>query len=210
VNASSDTTPPATPAGLQVTDAGPSEVHLAWDKVADTDLAFYELQRAPGSGGEFLTIGRSTQPSYTDTAVSEGQTLRYRVLAVDTSFNRSDPSAAVTATAEVRKVSLTFTVKVPDSTDGTGRAMHIAGTLDVLDGGLPQWDPTGGTMTRVDATTWRITVTGMENTALQYKYVLGDWNYVEKTSTCAEVDNRLLTVSYGTDGTQQVSDTVAN
>ncbi len=88
--------------------------------------------------------------------------------------------------------------------------MHIAGFLDRLDGGLPQWDPTATALTRVDATTWRITLTGMENTPIEYKYAFGDWNYVEKTDTCAEVDNRLLTLTYGSDGAQQVADTVGN
>ena len=35
-------------------------------------------------------------------------------------------------------------------------------------------------MTRVDATHWTLTLTGKEGTQVQYKYVLGDWNYVEK------------------------------
>jgi glycosidase len=210
VAASSDTTAPAKPAGLRVTSAGPSEVHLAWDAVADGDVAFYEVQRAPAAAGAFAVVGTSKNPEYTDAAVSESQSFRYRVLAVDTSFNRSEPCDPVTATAELRKVTVTFTVTVPASTDGTGRAVNIAGFLDRLDGGLPQWDPAGSPLTRVDATTWRITLTGMENTAIEYKYALADWNYVEKTSTCAEVDNRPLTLTYGTGGTQQVNDTVAN
>jgi len=67
-------------------------------------------------------------------------------------------------------------------------------------------------MTRVDATTWRITMTGMENTAILYKYVLGDWNYVEKGASpdCAELGNRETTLIFGSAGTQTVSDTVAN
>ena len=107
-------------------------------------------------------------------------------------------------------MTLTFTVTVPSTTDATGRAVHIAGTLDLLDDGLPQWDPAGGTTTRVDATHWTITVHGKETTQLQYKYVLGDWNYVEKSPSCGEIDNRQLTLTYGANGTQAQADTVAN
>ena len=72
--------------------------------------------------------------------------------------------------------------------------MHIAGTFAAL-GGV-DWDPTQGTMTRVDATHWSLTLTGKEGTQVQYKYVLGDWNYVEKgpVPDCAELDNRETTL----------------
>jgi hypothetical protein len=92
-------------------------------------------------------------------------------------------------------MTITFEVTVPASTDGTGRPVHIAGTLAGLGGS--DWDPTAGTMTRVDATH-------------QYKYVLGDWNYVEKDASCGEISNRALTMTYGASGTQTVNDTVPN
>jgi hypothetical protein len=129
---------------------------------------------------------------------------------VDTSFNRSAPSAPVTAVADLRTISVTFTLQVPASTDGTGRSVHIAGTLDRLDGGLPAWDPGGVSLTRVDATHWRVTVTGREATQLEYKYALGSWDYVEKDAGCGETANRQLTLSYGPGGTQQVADVVPN
>ena len=67
-------------------------------------------------------------------------------------------------------------------------------------------------MTRVDATHWSLTLTGKEGTQVQYKYVLGDWNYVEKgpAPDCAELSNRETTLTFGSSGTQTVSDTVAN
>jgi hypothetical protein len=79
-----------------------------------------------------------------------------------------------------------------------------------LDGGFPQWDPAGAALTRVDATTWQITLTGQENTQIEYKFTLGDWEHVEKGATCDEIGNRLLTLTYGADGTQTVTDTVLN
>jgi hypothetical protein len=142
--------------------------------------------------------------------VAEGETWQYRVLALDQSFNRSAPSAPVSGTAELRTVTLVFNVTVPASTDGTGRSVHIAGFLDRLDGGYPQWDAGAAPMTRVDATHWTITFTGLEGTQLEYKYALGDFLYVEKDAGCGEIANRQLTLSYGTSGTQTVNDTVPN
>jgi hypothetical protein len=65
-------------------------------------------------------------------------------------------------------------------------------------------------LTRVDATHWTITLHGIEATQLEYKFVLGDWNYVEKDAACGEINNRQLTLSYGSSGTQVVGDTVQN
>ena len=65
-------------------------------------------------------------------------------------------------------------------------------------------------LTRVDPTHWTITFTGKESTALEYKYTLGDWEHVEKDGACGEISNRLLTLSYGANGTQIVNDVIPN
>ncbi len=211
VTSSGDTTAPATPTGLEVASASPVGIELSWDAVAgDPTLYGYELQRSATGSGSWDTLVRLTETSYTDTAVGEGDTWHYRVLAVDQSFNRSAPSVPVEATAELRTVTLVFNVTVPASTDGTGLAVHIAGFLDRLDGGYPQWDPAATSLTRVDATHWTMTFTGLEATQLEYKYTLGSWDSVEKDGACGEIANRQLTLSYGSTGTQTVNDTVEN
>ena len=96
-------------------------------------------------------------------------------------------------------MTLVFNVTVPAATDDTARSVYIAGFLDRLDGGLPQWNPGGVVLTRVDATHWTITLTGKETTQIEYKYALGSWDHVEKDNTCGEVANRQLTLSYGAD-----------
>ncbi len=211
VIASSDTTPPAAPANLIVPAQSPAGIDLTWDAVqGDPSLYGYEVLRGSASGGPYTQIARLTANQYFDASVTQNITYYYVVRAVDTSFNRSGYSNEVSATAQLRTVSVTFTVTVPGSTDGTGRSVYIAGTLDRLDGNLPQWDPAGVVMARLDSTHWTITLTGKENTALEYKYVLGDWNYVEKDGACQEVNNRTLTLDYGSSGVQTVNDTVPN
>jgi glycosidase len=211
VNPSGDTTAPAVPTGLTVVSASPAGIELSWDAVAaDPTLYGYEVLRGDAPGGPYALVATTSSTSYTDTNVTEGQSFYYVVRAVDTSFNRSAPSSEVSATAELRTVTLTFNVTVPASTDGTGRSVYIAGFLDRLDGGLPQWDPGGVVLSRVDATHWTITFTGKESTQLEYKYTLGDWEHVEKDASCGEVSNRLLTLSYGATGTQTVNDVVPN
>jgi hypothetical protein len=142
--------------------------------------------------------------------VNEGATYYYVVRSIDLSFNHSADTAPVQATAETRKVSVVFTVTVPATTDATGRQVHIAGTLSRLDGGMPDWDPGAVSLSRVDATHWRISASGLEGTQLEYKYTLGDWDHVEKDASCGEIANRQLTLTYGANGTQAVNDTVPN
>ena len=211
VLSSGDTTPPATPTGLNVVSASPGGIELAWDALqGDPTLYGYEVLRGTTSGGPYASLALVTGTGYTDNSVAENATYYYVIRAVDASFNRSGNSTEVTATAALRTVTLVFTVTVPATTDATGRSVYIAGFLDRLDGGLPQWDPGGVVLTRLDATHWKITLTGKESTQIEYKYTLGDWDHVEKDAGCGEIANRQLTLSYGSNGTQNVNDTVEN
>jgi hypothetical protein len=210
VNSSGDTTAPDVPTGLHVTSATAEEITLEWNAVIDPTLYGYELLRGDTVGGPYALLARLTSPSYEDTAVHAGQHYYYVVRSLDISFNRSGNSSEVTASAEPRTVALVFNVAVPASTDSTGRSVYIAGTLDRLEGGLPQWDAGGVVLTRVDATHWTITLAGKEGTQIEYKYTLGSFDYVEKGAACEELANRTLTLDYGSTGTQVVNDTVLN
>jgi hypothetical protein len=205
VKPSGDSVAPAMPGNLHVVSATSGGISIAWDAVTgDASLYGYEVLR----DGAFLA--RITGTSFADNDVNEGQTYSYAVRAVDTSFNRSAPTAPVSAKAEVRAVTFTLNVTVPSATDATGRAVHVAGSLSQLTPPGPDWDPTANALTRVDATHWTITLHGLEGTQLDYKFVLGDWNYVEKDAGCNEIDNRKLTLAYGASGTQTVTATVQN
>jgi glycosidase/fibronectin type 3 domain-containing protein len=211
VLSSGDTTAPTVPTGLNVLSASPAGIELAWDAiVGDASLYGYEVLRSATAGGPYALIARVTGTSYVDTAVSEGATYYYAVRSLDQSFNRSANSSEVTGTAQLRTVTLVINLTVPATTDATARNVYIAGFLDRLDGGLPQWNPGGVSLTRVDATNWTITFTGKESTAIEYKYALGAWDFVEKDGVCGEIGNRILTLSYGATGIQTVNDTTLN
>ncbi|MEN6408603.1 MAG: alpha-amylase, partial [Anaerolineaceae bacterium] len=206
-----DTTPPTVPGNLHVVSASPSGIDLAWDASTDDQSLYgYEVLRGNDSGGPYTQIARITATSYTDTAIGENATYFYVVRALDIAINRSGNSNEVTATSAPRTVTLNFNVTVPDTTDATGRSVYIAGFLDRLDGNLPQWNPAGVVLTRVDATHWTITLTGKESVQIEYKYALGDWDHVEKDAACGEISNRMLTLSYGADGVMNINDTVTN
>jgi glycosidase len=211
VISSGDTTAPATPANLRVVTASPAGIELAWDAVTgDPTLYGYEVLRSSTAGGPYAQIARVTAASYTDTSVASGATYYYVVRALDQSFNRSGNTAEAQATAQLRTVTLTINVTVPATTDATGRSVYIAGFLDRLDGGLPQWNPGGVVMTRVSPTQWTITLTGRETTQIEYKFALGSWDYVEKDGGCGETANRQLTLTYGATGAQTANEIVPN
>lgn len=211
VNSSGDTTPPNVPQNLNVTSGSPAGIALDWEDATDeTALYGYELLRGDTAGGPYTQIARLTVSEYTDTSVEEGRTYFYVVRALDMSFNRSANSNEAQGEAARRLVTLTFNVTVPAATDGTSLPVNIAGTLNRLQGGLPEWNPGGTPLTRVDATLWTITVQGFEGTELEYKYALGSWDFVEKDGGCAEIANRPLLLVYGAGGVQTVNDTVEN
>lgn len=211
VLSSGDTTAPDVPTGLHVVTATPAGIDLAWDALAgDASLYGYEVLRGEADGGPYTLLGRTTGTTFTDFSVSQGVTYFYVLRAVDLSFNRSALSTPVSAVAELRSVTLVMNVTVPASTEGMGKAVYIAGFLDRLDGDMPQWDPGGVMMTKVDATHYTITFTGQEGVQIEYKYTLGSWDFVEKDNSCGEIANRQLTLSYGSTGTQTVNDTVPN
>jgi glucoamylase len=103
-------------------------------------------------------------------------------------------------------VGVTFTVSVPNP---GGRDVYLSGELTKL-GGSSDWAADGRRMTKVDATHYTVTLSGVEDTSLQYKYTLGTWGTVEKDGTCNEIPNRSLVLSFGVGGNQSQNDTVAN
>ena len=194
-----DTDAPPQPAAPRVATVGDASITLAWDAVDAGDLFRYEILRGP-EGGELERIGASLEPTFTDDTIAEGTTYAYAIRAVDTSFNRSEPSASVTTAAETRPVDLVVTVALPAGTPATD-TIYIAGDFQ-------GWDPQGTPMTKVDDATWTITLPFVEGDAPQYKFTRGSWEAVEKDAQCGEIPNRTVAVTFGDAGTMQVADTV--
>jgi hypothetical protein len=200
VTPGADTDAPDAPVNLRVTSAGDASVTLAWDPAAAGDVYRYEVGRATSSGGPFETIGSSLVATFTDSAIRAGDAYVYVVTTVDTAFNRSAPSAEVAAAAVSREVAVTFTVSLPATTP-PGDTIFIAGDFQ-------GWNPAGTPMTKVDGTTWTITLPFTEGVEPQYKYTRGSWEAVEKDGACGEIPNRTFDVTYGDTGAQPVADTV--
>jgi hypothetical protein len=90
-----DRFPPAAPEGLVAVQEGKA-VRLLWNPGSEKDLDGYRVYRQ-GADGSWAPLGEGIvrQPSYLDAAVTPGQTLVYRVTALDRAPtpNESAPSA---------------------------------------------------------------------------------------------------------------------
>jgi hypothetical protein len=96
----SDTTPPAVPAGLTATAVSSSSINLDWADNTDSDLAGYKVYRSTTSGftpNSANFVKQVTTSAYTDTGLTADTTYYYKVTAVDTSGNESQPSAQASA-----------------------------------------------------------------------------------------------------------------
>ncbi|MGH2898492.1 MAG: LamG-like jellyroll fold domain-containing protein, partial [Solirubrobacteraceae bacterium] len=95
-----DTTPPSTPAGLNATASGGSQVNLTWTASTDNvGVSGYRVERCQGSGcANFAEVGTPTTTSFTDTGLAGSTTYRYRVRASDLAGNLSPYSTIADST----------------------------------------------------------------------------------------------------------------
>jgi hypothetical protein len=98
-------------------------------------------------------------------------------------------------------VQVTFNVGLPDTTP-VDSDIYMGGSFN-------GWNPGGTLMTRSGITA-TLTLSMYESDHVEYKYTLGSWDFVEKDLACGELNNRVLNVVYGADGTMTINDVVAN
>jgi len=208
---SDDVTPPSIPSALRRDSASAGQVELSWTAPPDVegDLAGYWVYRKPDGGSSYTRIAERRGASLTrfvDEDVSSGTTYDYQVTAFDEHYNESKATDALTV-AVPRSVDVTFRVTVPAHTPDS-YPLHLSGTVQdpAFDPDDPDWQ-----LTEVDATTWTITKTLSEGDPITYRYARGAASREEtQADGNTPLADRSLTVTYGTNGTQLVEDTVPN
>ncbi|QTE29411.1 pectinesterase family protein [Pengzhenrongella sicca] len=116
-----DTAAPTAPAALTIA-AGAGEAALDWTDSADADLAGYAVYRAVSAAGPWarLTSAVLTSSAFTDTTMTIGSEVQYRVVAVDTAGNESAPATAAATVTTPPSTTRPLTVFVAgDSTAAT-------------------------------------------------------------------------------------------
>jgi len=206
VTAPEDVEAPAPPASAEILQASLAGVIVTWEDSPAEDVAAYRIYRTLGTetvlAGEVLA---DADNRFADRAVSAGNTYAYAVSAVDIALNESEPVSTGEAKVQRRGIPVTFIVTVPDYTKEGAGSVFIAGDFGTKD--LPNWDPAGIEMTQLDDQHWTITLELPESAAIQYKYVRGTWNAVEKGVECEEIANRTLTVTVPEGASELIVDT---
>jgi glycosidase len=197
---SSDVQPPAAPAELRLVDVGDDHVTIGWPKVTADDLQRYVVYRSSVDAREPVRIATTTGPVYQDTSVTTGTRYEYAVTAQDLAFNESPLSPSLSVDAAERVVAVTFRVSVPSNTPASD-SLFIAGDFQ-------GWAPGQTPMTRIDDSTWSITLPFEDGTSIEYKYTRGSWEAVEKDDGCGEIANRTMTADFGTSQEQVIEDVV--
>jgi glycosidase len=197
--AGADNIAPPVPGTPELLDVSGERVRFRWAPVEAVDLYRYLILRSV-DGAEEEVIAMSESEVFLDATATAGASYRYRVVAQDRGYNRSQPSVALEVIAEERVVDVTLTVTVPEHTSPDD-TIYIAGSFQ-------GWDPGANPMTRVDDSTWAIVLPFTDATGLEYKYTRGSWEAVEKDAGCGEIANRTLTVEYTAGGVQEVADTI--
>ncbi len=134
-----DPYPPASPTGLTVIDTGSSQIELNWNDNSEDDLSKYKVYRSTISGftcDQTTYIGDTIVSNYLDIDLSSDTTYYYKVIAIDTSNNPSDPSDQISATTDkiIAQLRAKYICGNQDSTTSEVRAqiqIQNDGPLDV-------------------------------------------------------------------------------
>lgn len=94
---------PATPSGLTATQSSTNkDITISWTANTESDLSGYFLYRDTGAGTFPLLRDNGNTTSYTDPALTQGNTYSYKVSAFDTTANESAASGGKSVTIEAR------------------------------------------------------------------------------------------------------------
>ncbi len=206
-----DVEAPKAPFRMDPIGSAPNQVSFAWRVSRPRDLAFYRICRADLTADEEGCATQVDVPKagniYTDTTVTTGHTYSYTVSVVDTAFNQSPPSDAITRTAELSVVDVTFRMRAPAETPADAQLYLAGDNPDVF--GAP-YDPARLPLTNLGDGIWEVTVQAKDGVPLLYKYTRGSWETVEQWGTIAGYANRAVMVTKSPDNTMLIEDTATD
>ena len=123
-----DSEAPKAPSGLKATSLTGS-IRLTWTANTESDLLGYMVYRYNERAAIWETIGRQVrEATFVDNICAKGQAYRYRVRAVDQSWNLSSPSSETTGTTSGEHALLGQWSLGNDLRDGSENLLHATST----------------------------------------------------------------------------------
>lgn len=92
---------PQPPVGLSAADKtgdNGGAVTLSWTASTESDVVGYKVYRSTSANSGFALVTQASGTSYVDTGLTNGTVYYYRITAVDSAGQESDPSSVVSAT----------------------------------------------------------------------------------------------------------------
>src|SRR5215469_483385 len=122
-----DGIPPTAPTSLVATPNSPTQVGLAWGaSTDDVSVTQYQIQRCSGAGcANFVQVGTSATPGFTDNGLTASTSYSYRVSAMDQANNVSGFSNV--STASTPAAATTITVGITPHQAGLTLSQLLAG-----------------------------------------------------------------------------------
>ena len=99
---SSENNGPSAPTDVIASDVSDSRIQVTW--AAQSGVDHFSVERADAADGTYAQIDTASDSStsYNDESINDGYTYYYRVIAIDSDGNASDPSASSAATTAPR------------------------------------------------------------------------------------------------------------
>src|SRR6185312_9935994 len=174
---------PAVPVGLAAT-SGDSQIALGW--TASAGAASYNVKRSTTSGGPYTIIASPISPSYTDTALTNGDTYYYVVSAVN-SAGESPNSSQVQGTPAAAAQPPAAPTGLVATAGETQVALAWAASADAAGYRVKRGTSSGGPYTTVASpTTSSYTDTGLTN-GTTYYYVVSAVNTAGESPNSGQV-----------------------
>ncbi len=122
-------TPLGIPANVQASTTGPTSVEVTWGSV--TGAESYVVQRAPGSGGTFETVGMPASTSFDEDGLDAASAYRYRVAAKKGTETSSYSGEVAITTGDKPRLTITTDITADrtfhaDTVYVLGNFIHVA------------------------------------------------------------------------------------
>ncbi|MED3562227.1 fibronectin type III domain-containing protein [Bacillus xiapuensis] len=160
-----DTTPPSDVTGLAAGTPTVNSIPVGWTLSSSSDVANYEIAYS-SNGGSTWTIASSlinnNSTSYTITGLVSGTTYTIRVVAIDTSGNRSTGVTITKATAS----SASYTVSATPSSGTYNATQNV--TLSVVPSGATIYYTTNGSTPTTSSSVYNSPIAVSTNTTIKF------------------------------------------